>query len=87
MPFYVYHCPPESQGERTIPLSGGEQYPTCEGGEGQWIEWGQLMDWSFSQLDPETAAAAFGAGFVIVAMAFVVGRPLQQILSMIRLGK
>jgi len=48
-----------------------------------WLQYSDLTSFAVSQLDPVTIATAFGAGFVIPATAFLIGRSVSVVLSMI----
>lgn len=67
-------------GSRTDPV------PTCDGGW-QWIESIDLVetaqDFQISNLDPAILAQAFGAGFIVMGTAFVIGVSVREVLRMI----
>lgn len=67
-------------------LSSVGPLPECQGGW-TYIETIELVesaqDFQISQLDPAILGAAFGAGWIIVATAFVLGRPVAALLGMI----
>lgn len=86
----VFVCTPGLEGTDQSDsglLSGGsDPFPTCADG-GTWLDASsfvqQGLDFHISQLNPDIIAAAFGAGFVLIATAFVLGRTIGAVLQMI----
>ncbi len=69
------------QGDGVLASVGGFAFFSGGGGDG-----GSTEDWDVSMLDSSQLAAAWGAGFVLMAMAFVIGRSVSLLLEMIRRG-
>ncbi len=84
----VYVCTAGQEAVTTANRGLGQTgpLPTCADG-GAWMETADMvkqgLEFSLSQLDPAILGAAFGSGFIIVATAFVIGRPVAALLHMI----
>ena len=86
----VYVCDPGNEGTARAQqglLGQTDPFPTCANG-GAWLTMedavSQGMEFQLSQLDPAVLSAAFGSGFIIIATAFVIGRPIAALLGIIR---
>lgn len=48
------------------------------------VPWTFIPDFDFTQLDAPTASGAFAAGFVLVGVAWAIGKSFGVVLSMFR---
>lgn len=75
----IWLCPEGSQNVTTV---GDSTAPTCASMQGQWVDFRPPFD--PSSIDPAVAGAAFGAGFVLVAMGLLLSIPIRLIVRAIR---
>lgn len=67
-----------------VPLCTGE-VSTGAGGEAVCsVAWVSSDEWAISSMDPVTMAQAFGAGFVVVGMFYLLGHAIRAIISTVR---
>lgn len=68
-------------GEVVTAVSGE---PVCQDMGGAPLAWTLTAPFGVDQLEPALASGAFAAGFVLVAMGWVIGRAFGVVLSMFK---